>query len=532
MIVGFLLYVHGTRQLGVTVFVLVIQTLIYSELVNLAVKSSVEARMPGFRFFYVYWFAVFSFYMYASVLKPHILSALGLSASVEAAAASVVAASGAQHATAAMESLGSPAASGSFTAQLYALCLGSLIRVLRFIVPITFVLYMIGFVAFVVSLRRRRHFKYQFQQFGFCHLALILVVVPSTFFVSNVFQGLFWFVLPIALVVLNDSFAYVCGFLFGRTPLIRLSPKKTVEGFVGGAVMTFVGAVLFTALFSRLELWDIKWLMLCPATQDFGWTVHKCDTDRVAGGIFKTVPLGEWGVARFLPLVLHGLPVSEMQVHALALAAFASVVAPFGGFFASGFKRAFKIKDFGTAIPGHGGFTDRMDCQIVMGAFSAIYLQYVLGTSHQGGPEDVLRTFTKAVERFSPADLLLLHQLLSCFSSRLPALGDASSLSRSALLDAAAQCKSYLPQLRLSLEGYVASAASSAAGGAAAASAAAAQAAAAVAQAAADAATHCAQAAAQAVGASAVAALDAAAAGAAALGNATAAAVGAGGLPA
>jgi hypothetical protein len=252
----------------------------------------------------------------------------------------------------------------------------------------------------------------------------------------------------------------------------------------------------------------------------------------VAGGIFKTVPLGEWSVARFLPLVLHSLPVSEMQVHALALAAFASVVAPFGGFFASGFKRAFKIKDFGTAIPGHGGFTDRMDCQIVMGAFSAIYLQYVLGTSHQGGPEDVLRTFTKAVERFSPADLLLLHQLLSCFSSRLPALGDASLLSRSALMEAAAQCKSYLPQLRLSLEGYVASAASSAAGGAAAASAAAAQAAAAVAQAAADAATHCAQAAAEAVGASAVAALDAAAAGAAALGNATAAAVGAGGLPA
>ncbi len=39
----------------------------------------------------------------------------------------------------------------------------------------------------------------------------------------------------------------------------------------------------------------------------------------------------------------------------LVLAIFASVVAPFGGFFASGFKRAFKIKDFGDSIPGHGG---------------------------------------------------------------------------------------------------------------------------------------------------------------------------------
>ena len=51
------------------------------------------------------------------------------------------------------------------------------------------------------------------------------------------------------------------------------------------------------------------------------------------------------------------------QLHLLLLACFASLVAPFGGFFASGFKRAFNIKDFGHSIPGHGGMTDRMDCQ-------------------------------------------------------------------------------------------------------------------------------------------------------------------------
>jgi len=48
---------------------------------------------------------------------------------------------------------------------------------------------------------------------------------------------------------------------------------------------------------------------------------------------------------------------------------FASLVAPFGGFFASGFKRAFGIKDFGHSIPGHGGMTDRMDCQYVKELF-------------------------------------------------------------------------------------------------------------------------------------------------------------------
>ena len=62
-----------------------------------------------------------------------------------------------------------------------------------------------------------------------------------------------------------------------------------------------------------------------------------------------------------------------MQLHAVALAAFASLVAPFGGFFASGLKRSLKVKDFGHSIPGHGGMTDRMDCQVVMAVFSYLY---------------------------------------------------------------------------------------------------------------------------------------------------------------
>jgi phosphatidate cytidylyltransferase len=58
--------------------------------------------------------------------------------------------------------------------------------------------------------------------------------------------------------------------------------------------------------------------------------------------------------------------VAPIQFHILVLATFASLIAPFGGFFASGLKRAFKIKDFGDSIPGHGGMTDRMDCQFMM----------------------------------------------------------------------------------------------------------------------------------------------------------------------
>ena len=57
------------------------------------------------------------------------------------------------------------------------------------------------------------------------------------------------------------------------------------------------------------------------------------------------------------------------------MACFASLIAPFGGFFASGVKRAFDIKDFGQSIPGHGGMTDRMDCQFLMGLFAYMYHQ-------------------------------------------------------------------------------------------------------------------------------------------------------------
>ncbi|KAL6568700.1 phosphatidate cytidylyltransferase [Orobanche hederae] len=69
------------------------------------------------------------------------------------------------------------------------------------------------------------------------------------------------------------------------------------------------------------------------------------------------------------------ISVLPVQWHALCLGLFASIIAPFGGFFASGFKRAFKIKDFGDSISGHGGITDRMDCQMVMAVFAYIYHQ-------------------------------------------------------------------------------------------------------------------------------------------------------------
>lgn len=53
---------------------------------------------------------------------------------------------------------------------------------------------------------------------------------------------------------------------------------------------------------------------------------------------------------------------------------FSALAGPFAGFFASGWKRAYKIKDFSDTLPGHGGYCDRFDCMLFMGIFSMVFL--------------------------------------------------------------------------------------------------------------------------------------------------------------
>lgn len=88
---------------------------------------------------------------------------------------------------------------------------------------------LVGFVFFVGSLQKG-HYKFQFTQFAWTHMALYLIVVQAHFIMNNIFEGMIWFFLPISLVIINDIFAYICGITFGRTQLIKISPKKTVEG--------------------------------------------------------------------------------------------------------------------------------------------------------------------------------------------------------------------------------------------------------------------------------------------------------------
>lgn len=192
-------------------------------------------------------------------------------------------------------------------------------------------------------------------------MALFSIVLQAQFTINNVFEGMIWFFLPASLVITNDIFAYVCGITFGRTQLIKLSPKKTVEGFVGAWICTVIFGFGLTNLLMQYTYFT------CPVN-DLGanfWTGLHCRQNPV----FRPMPyhLPSW------THVGHTFWIAPMQFHIAIFASFASLIAPFGGFFASGLKRTFKIKDFGDSIPGHGGMTDRMDCQFIMGTFTYMY---------------------------------------------------------------------------------------------------------------------------------------------------------------
>ncbi|KAG6471045.1 hypothetical protein ZIOFF_072138 [Zingiber officinale] len=249
---------------------------------------------------------------------------------------------------------------------------------------------LVSFVWFILTLKKKTY-KYQFSQYAWTHMILLMVFVQSAFAVANIFEGIFWFLLPASLIIINDIAAYFFGFFFGRTPLIKLSPKKTWEGFIGASVTTLLAAFMLSNILGRFQ-----WLT-CPRKDlSTGW-LH-CDP----GPLFKTqyfvVP--RWMHQWFPWKEIAYLPV---QFHALALGLFASIIAPFGGFFASGFKRAFKLKDFGDSIPGHGGITDRMDCQMVMAVFAYIYHQsFVMPPSFSVDMilEQILRNLTFEEQHF------------------------------------------------------------------------------------------------------------------------------------
>ena len=122
-----------------------------------------------------------------------------------------------------------------------------------------------------------------------------------------------------------DTFAYFTGMLFGKHKLIPdVSPKKTVEGAIGGVFFCILAFIAFALVYNHL------------------WVAE--------GG-------------KLLPLWL-------MAIIGLVTA----VVSMVGDLTMSLIKRHYGIKDYGRILPGHGGFLDRFDSVIAVAVILAVFM--------------------------------------------------------------------------------------------------------------------------------------------------------------
>ena len=87
-------------------------------------------------------------------------------------------------------------------------------------------------------------------------LELLLVLLNPAFY-ALLIVSFTRFLVPVSMIICNDIMAYIFGFFFGKTPLIKLSPKKTWEGFIGGAFATIIWGLLV----SHFETWIGKLLL-------------------------------------------------------------------------------------------------------------------------------------------------------------------------------------------------------------------------------------------------------------------------------
>ncbi|AHF17716.1 phosphatidate cytidylyltransferase [Niabella soli] len=124
------------------------------------------------------------------------------------------------------------------------------------------------------------------------------------------------FFIPVLLIVaiwINDTCAYLVGSMIGKTPFSKISPKKTLEGTIGGMLLC-VAAITFI-----LQYW-------------FQWPVL------------------------------------------LGIAVIAAIAGTAGDLLESKIKRMAGVKDSGHIMPGHGGFLDRFDSLLVAIPFVWVFL--------------------------------------------------------------------------------------------------------------------------------------------------------------
>lgn len=165
--------------------------------------------------------------------------------------------------------------------------------------------------------------KRPFHNVGMVLLGAVYVGLPFMLLNLIAFQsGSYDYRIVLSLILMtwvNDTGAFLSGRAFGRTPLMKkISPKKTWEGALGGALYTLLVGFLLSDVYPQLSVFD--WMVLSLIVVIFG---------------------------------TYGDLVESMM------------------------KRSHKIKDSGRLLPGHGGILDRFDSFIYMLPFAATYLLWV-----------------------------------------------------------------------------------------------------------------------------------------------------------
>lgn len=173
------------------------------------------------------------------------------------------------------------------------------------------------FVVFIIWLFRHNDIKYHQIFFALAVMILIPQSMCSIVRIEAMENGLFLLIMGLCGAWIADTGAYFTGVALGKHKLCpQISPKKTIEGFVGGIVTT---GLIYAIAFSIHD----------------GFTVSKAVLSFVLGAV-------------------------------------CAVVGTVGDLSASMIKRQTGIKDYGRIMPGHGGLMDRFDSVLfVLPAFYA-----------------------------------------------------------------------------------------------------------------------------------------------------------------
>jgi len=98
-------------------------------------------------------------------------------------------------------------------------------------------------------------------------LPFIYVIISFIFFynINFTYEIVYSFNLFILIVISFDIFSYLVGNFFGKNTLTKFSPNKTIEGFIGGILISFITAVLFLYYFNTnisINIYSILFIIL------------------------------------------------------------------------------------------------------------------------------------------------------------------------------------------------------------------------------------------------------------------------------